>query len=410
MIILDNIWKSYRVRPVVAGNSLRRLAARARSFVRPRYHDVLRGVSLEIPPGDSVALLGANGCGKTTLLRLVCGITRPNAGRLCVRGRVGGLVELTAGFHDDLTGLENVFLNGVLLGLTRQQIRQRLESILDFAELGEFIHTPVKHYSWGMLLRLGFAVAVHADLDILVVDEALAVGDGYFQWKCLQRIEQLKSEGKTLLFVSHVPAQAEAVCRRAVWLHDGRIRADGEAAIVAKRYTDDVVQTLLGDQPSELPLELLAFVPTLRLGTGQAIIREVRLLDEMGRTCHSFRTGETAVLELTVDVSVPLEDLTVIFQFDQPNRPVVKSYTHHHFGTFALRPGRHVLRLRFPELRLYDGIYYVTVALRAASAEIYYDAFVHTYTFAMKNEKQAFSTRALDTGAQLEWVAAPNAE
>jgi lipopolysaccharide transport system ATP-binding protein len=403
MIVFDRVTKAFRIFPASEGNALRRVARRARALIKPSYHVVLRDLSLEIREGESVALLGINGSGKTTFLRLVCGITQPSSGQVVVRGRAGGLIELTAGFHNELTGLENIFLNATLLGLPRREIQRRLEAILDFAELGDFIHTPVKHYSWGMMLRLGFAIAIHADLDILVVDEALAVGDGYFQWKCLQRIEQLKREGKTLLFVSHVPAQAEAVCRRAIWIHDGEIRADGASAEVSKVYTDFIVQRLAGNAPTNLPLDFVALMPYLRLGTGDVIIRDVRLTDGSGQVRHHFQTGEPAVLDCLVDVRRDLEDLCLVFQFDLPNRTVVKTSTHHQYGPFRLTRGQHRIKIRIHELPLYDGTYYLTFGLRDVSQLTIHDAFVHMHTFAIRNPRPRFSRRAYDTGATLKW-------
>ncbi|MCX7625231.1 MAG: ABC transporter ATP-binding protein, partial [Candidatus Sumerlaeaceae bacterium] len=343
MITFHRVTKAFRIQPPSHGSALQRVARRVKWLVAPRYHEVLRDISLEIPEGDSVALLGINGSGKTTFLRLVCGITPPTSGQLLVMGRAGGLIELTAGFHLDLTGIENIYLNATLLGLSRKEIRRRLDQILEFAELGDFIHTPVRHYSWGMMLRLGFAIAIHADLDVLVVDEALAVGDGYFQWKCLKRIDELKRAGKTLLFVSHVPAQAESVCRRAIWIHDGTIRADGEAAGVSKMYADFIIRRLAGEVPSDLPLDLVALMPHLRFGTGYVVIREVRLMDREGRTRHLFETGEPAILECVVEAQKDIEDLCLVFQFDLPNRTVVKTSTHHTCGPFCLSRGTHVI-------------------------------------------------------------------
>lgn len=403
MIRFERVSKAFRIEPSDSASGLKRLLKRVGAIVTPRYHEVLRDISFEIADGESWALLGVNGCGKTTLLRLVCGVTRPTSGNIIVKGRAGGLIELTSGFHEELTGLENVFLNGTLLGLSRKEIHRRLDAILDFAELGEFIHTPVKHYSWGMMLRLGFSIAVHADLDILVVDEALAVGDGYFQWKCLERIEEFKRAGKTLLFVSHVPAQAESVCRNALWIHDGKIQAAGEAAEVSKQYADFVVRRLAGDAPLNLPLDLVALVPSLRFGTGDAVIREVRLTDAEGRTRHLFATGDTAVLECVVEASKDMDDLCIVFQFDLPNRTVVKASTHHRYGPFKLSRGRHLIRITFPELLLYDGTYYLTFGVRTVAKVTIHDALVHMYTFAVKNPNPRFSGRAYCTRAELKW-------
>jgi ABC-type polysaccharide/polyol phosphate transport system ATPase subunit len=200
----------------------------------------LRNVSLEIAEGESVAIIGANGAGKSTLLNIIAGLAHPDEGSVRIRGRVAALLELGSGFHPDLTGIENVALNAALLGFTEQQLRQRLPKIFDFAELGDFVHEPLRTYSSGMVIRLAFSIAVHVDPAILIVDEVLAVGDSHFQEKCATRIRTLRAEGKTLLCVSHSPAMIREYCDRAVWLHHGRLMMDGPAMSVLQSYTDFV--------------------------------------------------------------------------------------------------------------------------------------------------------------------------
>jgi ABC-type polysaccharide/polyol phosphate transport system ATPase subunit len=199
----------------------------------------LRDVSFCVEAGESLAILGSNGAGKSTLLSIVVGVTSPTSGKVECRGRVGALLELGTGFHPDLTGIENIFLNASLLGLGRQQIREKLESIISFSELADFINEPVRTYSSGMVARLGFSVAVHVDPDILVLDEVLAVGDNNFRRKCEHKISEFAREGKTLLFVSHGLETVLAMCRRAVWLDHGRVRMDGPAEEVVRSYRLD---------------------------------------------------------------------------------------------------------------------------------------------------------------------------
>jgi ABC-type polysaccharide/polyol phosphate transport system ATPase subunit len=190
--------------------------------------DALNGLDLEIYPGEAVALLGRNGSGKSTFLSLVGRVFLPTSGTLEVRGKVAPLLELGAGFHPDLTGRENIELNGVILGLSRRQVAERMDEIIDFAELREFIDAPLRTYSSGMQMRLGFSVAAHAEADIFLVDEALAVGDEEFQEKCFARIEQFKREGRTILFVSHDMTDVTRVATRVVWLEHGRVKMDGD--------------------------------------------------------------------------------------------------------------------------------------------------------------------------------------
>ena len=196
----------------------------------------LRNISFEVKSGESVAIVGRNGSGKTTLLKLVANIFPPSAGRVIVNGKVAPLLELGAGFHPDLTGLENIYLNASLLGLTRRQVDERLQSIIEFSELGPFIDAPLRHYSSGMFMRLGFAVAVHVDPDVLLFDEVIAVGDQGFQKKCFEKIMEIRRRGKTMLVVSHVIDTLRHTCDRALLLDEGRIVAFGPLDEVAQRY------------------------------------------------------------------------------------------------------------------------------------------------------------------------------
>ncbi len=188
----------------------------------------LRQVSFEIESGTTLGLLGANGSGKSTLLKIIGGIIQPSAGRIDHRGRIAALLELGAGFHPDLTGRENVYLNGAILGLSRKQTAEYFDSIVEFSEIGEFIDTQVKFYSSGMYVRLAFAIAVHVDPDILLVDEVLAVGDEQFQDKCMERIRQFKDEGRTIIFVSHSAEQVSDICDRTIVLSHGDVVFDGD--------------------------------------------------------------------------------------------------------------------------------------------------------------------------------------
>ena len=203
---------------------------------KPVLVDAVRDLHLEVQEGESVALLGHNGSGKSTTLKMLAGTVAPSAGRIFARGRIAPLLELGAGFHPDLTGRENVFLNAAILGIGREEVRRRLDEIIGFAEIDEFLDTPVKFYSSGMSVRLGFAIAVNVNPDILLVDEVLAVGDQQFQEKCLARMSQLKSDGRTLVLVTHSLPQAEAFCTRAIVLDHGRPVYDGAMANAADAY------------------------------------------------------------------------------------------------------------------------------------------------------------------------------
>jgi ABC-type polysaccharide/polyol phosphate transport system ATPase subunit len=222
---------------MLLSNLLKRQAAPADQ--RRRFY-ALRDVSFQIREGETVGVIGGNGAGKSTLLSLVAGISYPDEGRVSVDGRVAALLELGSGFHGDLTGKENVFLNSALLGLSRKRTQERYEEIVDFAAIGEFIDQPLRTYSSGMMMRLAFAVAVHIDPAFLIVDEVLAVGDAAFQEKCRRKILQLKDAGKGLLCVSHADSMVRSLCERGIWLDHGRLMMDGPVDDVIAAYEGKV--------------------------------------------------------------------------------------------------------------------------------------------------------------------------
>ena len=235
-LVLNHAWKRY-----LLGQGAGALGA-LRALVRGRRErDVLwslRDLSLEVRPGESVGLIGHNGAGKTTTLKLLAGITRPSRGRVHARGRVASLINVGAGFHRELTGRENVFLNGVILGLTRKEVAERYDRIVEFAGIESFMDTPVKHYSAGMYARLAFSVAVHVDPDVLLVDEVLSVGDAEFQDRSLRRMLSFRDAGAAVVFVSHNLGAVELMCQRAVWLDRGVVRSVGPSSEVVRAYLD----------------------------------------------------------------------------------------------------------------------------------------------------------------------------
>jgi ABC-type polysaccharide/polyol phosphate transport system ATPase subunit len=216
----------------------------SRSLIRDLRPDetfaAVRDVSFTVPAGHTLGVIGRNGSGKSTLLKLVAGITKPTSGAVSVRGRISALIELGAGFHPEISGRENVFINGIMLGLSKKEIARRFDEIVDFAELREFIDAPVKTYSSGMYMRLGFAVAIHVDPDVLLVDEVLAVGDEAFTHKCLDKFAEFKRRGRTILLVTHSLGLVERFCDEALWLDSGRIEAMGDPRRVVGAYITDV--------------------------------------------------------------------------------------------------------------------------------------------------------------------------
>jgi ABC-type polysaccharide/polyol phosphate transport system ATPase subunit len=265
---------------------------------RPSRHldfRALDNVSFSVEPGTAVGIIGENGAGKSTLLKIIAGTTTPTAGSVEVRGVVAAILELGAAFHPEFAGRDNAILYGALMGLDQRQMEERLDEIFDFAELGEFINHPVKSYSTGMVMRLAFAVSTHVDPDVLVVDEALAVGDGYFQKKCVDRIRQIRDRGTTVLFCSHSMYYVSLFCKRALWLKQGRIERDGPAQEVVNAYEEFLVnreKRRLGEaSPAEAPAEAG--------GQGQqARILDIRLLDDDGAEVATYRPGMDLTVEL----------------------------------------------------------------------------------------------------------------
>lgn len=200
------------------------------------YHDVLKNISLEIKKGETVALIGVNGSGKSTLLKLMTKIIYPTSGSITTNGKLTSLLELGAGFHPDFTGRENIYFNASIFGLTAKEIDNRIQDIIDFSELGEFIEAPVRTYSSGMYMRLAFSVAINVDADILLIDEILAVGDQHFQDKCFAKLEELKNSNKTIVIVSHSLDSVKKLCNRAIWVYNGEIRKDGKTEEVIDEY------------------------------------------------------------------------------------------------------------------------------------------------------------------------------
>ncbi len=206
---------------------------------RKEKREILKGVSLKINRGEVVGLIGVNGSGKSTLLKLMTKIIYPNKGTISTRGKLTSLLELGAGFHPDFSGRENIYFNASIFGLTKKEIDKRINQIIEFSELENFIDNPVRTYSSGMYMRLAFSVAINVDAEILLIDEILSVGDAHFQEKCFQKLEELKDEGKTIVFVTHGMGAVKRFCTRAVWLHEGKIKMDGEIDQVIKRYEEE---------------------------------------------------------------------------------------------------------------------------------------------------------------------------
>jgi ABC-type polysaccharide/polyol phosphate transport system ATPase subunit len=285
VITVDAVSKRYRLYHE-RNQSLKATFMRGR---RARYEEfwALRDVSFEVAEGATFGLIGENGSGKSTMLKCMAKILRPDRGSIATRGKISALLELGAGFHPELSGRENVYLNGAILGLSKRQIDQRLDEIVDFAGLEHFIDTPVKNYSSGMYVRLGFSVAINVEPDILLIDEILAVGDADFQRKCGEKFEELRSRGKTIVIVSHALSSVRNLCDEIALLEHGVLRRLGPAGDVIDEYIGDVMSQRIN-----------AGERGTRWGSGEVLIDEMEMLDASGEPVKRVRTGDTVVFRL----------------------------------------------------------------------------------------------------------------
>jgi lipopolysaccharide transport system ATP-binding protein len=330
------------------GHALRRLVRREHRVPASEPFWALRDVSLEVSHGEVVGLIGPNGAGKSTLLKLLARITHPTEGRIELRGRLASLLEVGTGFHPELTGRVNVYLNGAILGLSRQEIARQFDAIVDFSGIEKFIDTPVKRYSSGMSVRLGFAVAAHLDVEIMLVDEVLAVGDAAFQRKCMTRNRELTTqEGRTIVFVSHNLAWVERLCDRVVLIDNGMVAAQGPVAKVIAGYLQTVDPVQHGGA-IEIP------DATPRLGTGGAKFRSVRMVHaEDGGPTGSLLLSEPLVLEAELEVTETIEHAVLEIGINAVDglRLVTSMSTDGGRPPVRLEPGRHELRAELePEL------------------------------------------------------------
>lgn len=363
----------------------------------------LDGIDFTVARGEAFGLVGGNGSGKSTLLKLVAGLLRPTGGSVEVDGRVAAMIELGAGFHPEISGRENVYINGAVLGLSRREIDDRLDSIIAFSGLEDFLDEPVKNYSSGMYVRLGFSVAVHTEPDVLLVDEVLAVGDAAFAHKCLRRIEEMLAAGRTLLFVSHDLDLVERLCDRALWLDGGRQRLVGEPRRVTDAYRHAVAEEEGEAHKAEKESESEDGEDgERRWGSRAAEITALRLLvgggDGAGDASERYHlaNGETLSVEMTVRAAEPLEDFVFGVMISTPRGTEVWGTNTHLEGW---KPGRLagevVVRVRCPALRLAPGEYLLDVAVHSKDGAPY-DYWRHALSFTVTAEHPGAGVYAPD--------------
>jgi ABC-2 type transport system ATP-binding protein len=313
----------------------------------------LREVDLEVLSGSTVGLIGPNGSGKSTLLKVIGGIIQPTTGEVLRRGRLAALLELGAGFHPDLTGRDNVYLNSSILGLTRRQTDAYFDSIVDFSGIERFIDSQVKFYSSGMYVRLAFAVAVHVDPDVLLIDEVLSVGDEPFQRKCMDRIKSFQREGRTIVFVTHALEQVVELCDRAVVLEQGRTALDGEPRDATRLLRADFDAMRLEQQEESQAQQQI-----------DARVLSVELVDEHGRGVQEIRSGARLAVRVTVEASQPLDDWVVGIGVDTPTGQNLFGTNTQYLATpLPTLHGRQVVEIGLEDLYLGGGQYHVHGAI-----------------------------------------------
>lgn len=326
-IEVKNITKSFKIY-LDKGHTLKEktLFSRRRKYEK---REVLKGISFEVKKGEAIGLIGHNGCGKSTTLKLLTKIMYPDSGTIEMRGRVSSLLELGAGFHPDLSGRENIYINASIFGLTKKEIDERVDDIIAFSELEEFIDNPVRTYSSGMYMRLAFSVAINVDADILLIDEILAVGDTGFQAKCFNYLKRIKAKGTTIVIVSHSMGQIEQICDRSIWIHEGRIKAEGVPKEVDMQYLDymgEQRQAIAEKEEKRKQQENLAKTDAeetktedtseksavseekKRWGNGKARITSVKMLKNGEKESVSFQTGDDITIQIAYKVNDAVED------------------------------------------------------------------------------------------------------
>ena len=359
---LYHVWKQYAMTGLM-GRAAAAFFPNRRPVLGKGRGWALKDVSLELKPGARLGAIGRNGAGKTTLLRLLANITRPSSGKITTRGRVAALIALGAGFHAELTGRENIVLNGTILGYSRAKLRKRVDDIIAFAELGDYIDTPVKFYSSGMYARLGFSVAVHVEPEILLVDEVLSVGDVAFQMKSFDRMKQFCESGCTIVFVSHRMAAVTTMCDQALWLDRGVVREIGDAREVTRHYLEEI------DREATLPT-----APFSEKRASPLTVTGISLLNGDGICTDEFHFGDTLIVRLHYQAHRDILQPWFIVWIENRAGPLFNAnMAMDGLAPSLLRQGEGYLDCVFPNLPLKTGAYYVGLRIRHGLSASYFE-------------------------------------
>ena len=372
-VLLDGLGKRFRL----THDRNWTLKATVLAGHRTRYEEfwALRGVDLDIPHGSTFGIIGGNGSGKSTLLKVLAGILRPDEGTATVSGRLSALLELGAGFHPELTGRENVYLNGAILGFTSKEIRRRFDDIVGFAELDRFIDEPVRNYSSGMYVRLGFSVAIHVEPEILLVDEVLAVGDHTFQKRCLDRFAQLKAEGRTIILVSHDLDMVGWLCEQTAWIQQGTLQAVGPSPKVIEQFLDGAVDSPTPADPSPSATRRFG-------GLGpDDLVRAVDLVDANGHPIDRVGSGRPVRFRVRVDADQVGEPVTVALGLYRADGTHVASINSGAAARAADDAGTVEVDYAVDSLAVQPGIYELSVALHDATMRRVFERHTHLVRF-----------------------------
>jgi ABC-type polysaccharide/polyol phosphate transport system ATPase subunit len=347
------------------------------------YHWALRDLSFKLKEGEALGIIGPNGAGKTTTLKLLTQVTRPTSGNIHLNGRFSALIELGAGFHSDLTGRENIFLNGTILGMRRSEIKDRFEDIVDFAGIGDYLDTPVKRYSSGMYARLGFAIAAHVDPKILLVDEVLAVGDMAFREKCYIRMAQMIDQGTTLVFVSHDFSAIQRVCNRCLVINGGDVAFDGPPGEAVASYSNIIRKSAVNNFAGGRKEEGLS----LSVMTGEALIENVHLLGWDNKPRLSFKSGEMVKVQVQVKFAIDIRSPQFACTIRQPDGSLVNDF----FTFWAKKTtpnftaGSTAIIQFGMKLNLLSGTYHLGVNIASFDLAHYYDRMDRALDFVVES-------------------------
>ncbi|HTK89302.1 MAG TPA: ABC transporter ATP-binding protein [Verrucomicrobiae bacterium] len=382
----EQVSKRYRLRRgwhfSSVGEAIGRLRRRVRSDdgTSADFFWALRDVTFQIQRGESVGLIGSNGAGKSTTLKILSRVTVPTSGTFSAVGKIGALIEVGAGFHFDLTGRENVFLNGAIMGMSRREVESKFNSIVTFAEIERFIDTPIKYYSSGMAVRLGFAVAAHINPDILLVDEVLAVGDAAFQAKCLNKLAELREQAKTIVLVSHNMTNIIQHCNRVVWLDRGTVRAAGDPEAIVEEYLSAVSPSAPATRSAESMVD------------GDAPVRIVSVVarNHRGESNEPLVYGATAALEVEYEVVGPVVDPVLGITFENANGQTLGGLTSRFAGLkLDVSQPRGTVRLVLDPVIFTRGLYKLSVSLQDERLQRFYDVWSRSTTFSVEGPSLA---------------------